>query len=509
MKRIIFSALAMLALAIGAAGIAAATPHFHDGNDLWIDPNESGWGLNLFHQGDTLFASLFVYGPDGKARWYTGSSLVGTDAGRDRATVYTGALYESTGPAVTSVFDPSRVTRRQVGTMSIELGSEGNPSRNYAQITYDVDGVRVTKHAYPFSFVAMGLSGSYTGYQASPGGARDEMNANVALNNGSFAMSTTNSVGTSCTYSGPQNANGSVFHVAGSYSCTDGRSGSFVLRDVDVTQHGFSAKLSNGTSMTDMVALRTSTRIRGDGYRTDLWLKRSESGWGLNIIEQGDTLFGTLFVYDAEGKPRWYSASNLAYEQCAPPDAASDCNGRYRGALFESTGPYFGTSFNAAAVTRRQVGMMKMDTYANDTAHLEFTIDGVTVVKNDLRRFAFRTNSLAGSYAGHITSLENNDRGMQVGAMTIEVSYSGDLMTVTMRGSRGTCTITDRAFQYGRQVSVSGAYDCGGPKFGRLLLSDLYVTWSGFTGRVDFGTDPAVNVFYPIGRIEAVRTAPH
>ena len=50
---------------------ASATPHFHDANDLWISPFESGWGINIFHQGDTLFASLFVYGQDGKARWYT------------------------------------------------------------------------------------------------------------------------------------------------------------------------------------------------------------------------------------------------------------------------------------------------------------------------------------------------------------------------------------------------------------------------------------------------------
>jgi hypothetical protein len=93
--------------------------------------------------------------------------------------------------------------------------------------------------------------------------------------------------------------------------------------------------------------------------------------------------------------------------------------------------------------------------------------------------------------------------------MTIEISGSVDLLTMTMRGSRGTCTMSGRPFQYGRQVIVSGAYDCGGPKLGRLLLSDAYVTWSGFTGRIDFGTDPAVDVFYPIGRIEGIRTSQH
>src|SRR4051812_839478 len=107
--------LLALSAAVFAFG-AGATPHFHDGNDLWVVPSESGWGINIFHQGDTLFASLFVYGPDGKARWYTGSSLVGDDGGplHDRPAIYTGGLYESTGPALGNTFDASRVRRRQV-----------------------------------------------------------------------------------------------------------------------------------------------------------------------------------------------------------------------------------------------------------------------------------------------------------------------------------------------------------------------------------------------------------
>ena len=77
-----------MAKRIGAAIIltllwlaAGATPHLHDGNDPWIVPGESGWGTNIFHQGGTLFASLFVYGAGAKARWYTASSLVGDDGG--------------------------------------------------------------------------------------------------------------------------------------------------------------------------------------------------------------------------------------------------------------------------------------------------------------------------------------------------------------------------------------------------------------------------------------------
>jgi hypothetical protein len=504
---------AFIAAIAFAAATAGATPHQHDANDLWIVPNESGWGLNLFHQGDTLFGSLFVYGPDGKARWYTASSLVGDDGGpnHDRAAIYFGGLYESTGPAVGGAFDPARVTRRQVGTMSVELGAESvpnNPARSYANVVYDVDGVRVAKHAFPFSFVAMGLTGTYTGYQAAPGGMPEELNISVSLQNGSFAMTTTGTSSGSCTYSGIQDSNGSLFRVGGSVSCNNGRTGTFVLGNVDVTRYGFTAYFSTtlSPSSTGLVAQRTSSsKIRGDGYSTDLWWNAAESGWGLNIIEQGDTLFGTLFVYDAQGKPRWYSASNLAYEQCAPPDSGSDCRGRYRGALYESTGPYFGTVFNDAAVQRRQVGTMSIDFYANNTAYASYSIDGVTVTEKPLSRAAFRANALAGSYAGHILA-GNNDRGMQVGAMSIDIAESGDTITVTMRGSRGTCTMRGRRSQYGREVVALGPYDCGGAQLGQLVLEDVYVTSTGFTGSVSFGDQPGVNVFSPIGNIEAVRT---
>jgi hypothetical protein len=477
-----------------------ATPQSHDGNDLYVDYNELGWGLNIFHQGDTLFASLFVYGPDGQPKWYTGSSLVGDG-------VYSGPLYESTGPAFGGPFDPTFVTRRQVGTMSVELGADSGG--NYALLNYDVDGTRVSnKKLRPFSFVAPGLSGSYTGYRGYRDARPVDLNMNVALNNGSFGMSTTDAVGVSCTYSGRQAPDGSLFRVDGSYSCTDGPSGTFSMANVDVTRHGFTAALSqSGMTLTTLVGQRTSNSIRGDGYTTDLWFPPDESGWGLNIIEQGDSLFGTLFVYDAGGRPRWYSASNLAYEQCAPPDSASDCWGRYRGALVESTGPFFGTTFNPAAVQRRVVGTMSIDFFGNDTAYLDYTVDGVNVARKQIRRYAFRGNNLVGTYAGHVLAMNGNgDRGMQTGAMTIEVAESRTGITITMRGNKGTCVMRGTRFQYGRQVLANGPYDCGGTAFGQLSLMDVYVTAAGFTGRVDFGTQPGVNEFYPIGRIEAVRT---
>jgi hypothetical protein len=34
---------------------------------IWWNASESGWGINLAHQGDTVFASWFTYDTAGKA----------------------------------------------------------------------------------------------------------------------------------------------------------------------------------------------------------------------------------------------------------------------------------------------------------------------------------------------------------------------------------------------------------------------------------------------------------
>src|SRR4029450_7840006 len=37
--------------------------------DLWWNASESGWGMNITHQDDILFATLFTYAADGQGMW--------------------------------------------------------------------------------------------------------------------------------------------------------------------------------------------------------------------------------------------------------------------------------------------------------------------------------------------------------------------------------------------------------------------------------------------------------
>ena len=106
-----------------------AAPNY---TDIWWNPAESGWGINLNHQSDTIFASLFTYAPDRAGLWLVATITKQADGS------YTGPLYRTVGPAFNA--SPwSATTPTQVGTMTITFtGGAG-------ALVYTVNGTAVTK----------------------------------------------------------------------------------------------------------------------------------------------------------------------------------------------------------------------------------------------------------------------------------------------------------------------------------------------------------------------------
>ena len=104
----------------------------------WNAPagSESGWGINLAHQGDVIFASWFTYDLTGKGLW-----LVMT-APKTALNIYSGALYRTTGPAFNAVpFNPSQVTPAQVGNGTLSFSDASNGT-----FTYTVNGIPGVKN---------------------------------------------------------------------------------------------------------------------------------------------------------------------------------------------------------------------------------------------------------------------------------------------------------------------------------------------------------------------------
>jgi len=109
----------------------------YDFTDLWWNPNESGWGLNIIqHPNNIIFAIWYTYDAEGKMTWFHVPQGTWTDS-----MTYSGDLYAAAGPSFANpTFNASQVKRRAVGTATLRFSSSGSGTWSYS-----VDGVSGTK----------------------------------------------------------------------------------------------------------------------------------------------------------------------------------------------------------------------------------------------------------------------------------------------------------------------------------------------------------------------------
>jgi len=238
--------VAGLLVTLGFALPASAASTSIDYTDLWYNPAESGWGLNLIQQNNIIFATLFVYGPDNSARWYVASSLQGS------GTTFTGQLFQTTGPAFSGAFNPATVVTTPVGNMTLSF-----TTATTATLVYTVNGVSVTKQIQRQTWSAENFSGTYLGGLTATGSACHNGASNGAVlifdvltvthsaTSFSARVNFFNSAGTSsvCTFTGTYGQDGHMGKVNGSFSCTfgstPGNQGTFNMTQMAVTQNGF------------------------------------------------------------------------------------------------------------------------------------------------------------------------------------------------------------------------------------------------------------------------------
>src|SRR5438477_8082672 len=85
--------------------------------------------------------------------------------------------------------------------------------------------------------------------------------------------------------------------------------------------------------------------------KTDLYYIPAESGWGMTIANQGDTIFVTMYVYDSARLPSGFVASDTL----SPTDAEG--GNTYGGDWFSVNGPYYGAAtFDPSTVNATKVG---------------------------------------------------------------------------------------------------------------------------------------------------------
>jgi hypothetical protein len=142
---------------------------------------------------------------------------------------------------------------------------------------------------------------------------------------------------------------------------------------------------ANATAMIDEGVFRNAVLVPGNAtcpplpYMTSLWWNPNESGWGLNLNQQGSTMFGTLFTYDAARAPMWLVMSGGLLQA----DGVT-----FTGDLYRTTGPAFNanpfTPIGAANVTR--VGTMSVSFSQANAGTLSYSVNGVSVTKNIQRQ---------------------------------------------------------------------------------------------------------------------------
>jgi hypothetical protein len=298
MKRLVLLALCFLAsLQASAQYLSPPQTGAVSYQGLWWNApggSENGWGLNISHQGNILFATWFTYDEAGKPMWFVipNAQLMPSDpsmndsymdmmdmmmygtGGMQSLPTYTGTIYRTSGPAFSSAsFDSSKVTVTAVGSATLEFAG---PS------------------AGTFTYMLNGNQGSKP-----------------------------------------------------------------------ITRQAFST----------MPACSMGGAMPATPNVSDLWWSSpagSESGWGVNLTQQGDVLFATWFTYDAAGQPAWFVMSN---------GARAAGTQSWSGAIYHTSGPAFDARWDNTKVTVSPAGTASFD--FSDASHgtFTYTVDGVTQAK--------------------------------------------------------------------------------------------------------------------------------
>lgn len=103
----------------------------------WASPagKESGWGINVAHQEDVLFATWFTYDANGNALWLS------MTAERTPTGTYAGPLIRTTGPA----FDVARFRPDFVRSVAVGSGTLSFDANDGGTFAYTLNGIARSK----------------------------------------------------------------------------------------------------------------------------------------------------------------------------------------------------------------------------------------------------------------------------------------------------------------------------------------------------------------------------
>ena len=193
-----------------------------------------------------MYVTLYVYGTTNRAAWYAATlHYAGSDAAGNL--LYTGDLFESTGPWFGALFTPGLVTVRRAGEATFRATSVET-----ATLTYSVDNIVVDKNIERFTLATNDISGDYIGgivqtnynctNPAQNGKTEDAAYVTITQAAADVQIATT-SARRSCNYRGTYGQSGRAGSVANaSFACSDGTSGTFAAFEIEMSTSGILAR---------------------------------------------------------------------------------------------------------------------------------------------------------------------------------------------------------------------------------------------------------------------------
>ncbi len=217
----------------------------------------------------------------------------------------------------------------------------------------------------------------------------------------------------------------------------------------------------------------------------DWWWNASQSGQGVNIGQQGTTLFASWFTYDQAGVGMY-----LVF-------AGSLTNNKFSGDLVRTTGPVLGSVFDPNKVIRTVVGQASISFSDANNGVMQYTVNGISG-SLVLTRFSFATLNPSGAYLGAQTGINsgcasaaNNGGYFYSAAYAITTNVNSVLVQEFIVGGAN-CSYSGTYTQNGSRLSASGVFSCGGGFSGTwsakeiLVLDDVFAI-SNFSAKYSSG----------------------
>ena len=222
---------------------------------------------------------------------------------------------------------------------------------------------------------------------------------------------------------------------------------------------------------------------------SDLWYNapaESESGWGVNVAQQGDIIFATLFLYGQDHLPHWFVASNVS----------ATGPGTFTGDLFNvASGSWFGAPWTGITPPQA-VGTITFAFDSSSHGTMTYSVNGTQVTKS-IVRVTWRNDALTGVYAGAVTGFGQScgptGRIRIPGALNVTHTPPAITMTLDFAVSptqTGRCTYHGTYNQFGSMGRIdAGTYSCDvngvvNAVVGNFTVDEIRATRSGFLGRI-------------------------